>query len=80
MGFLFPVLRRMETKLPQVNKDAANTSSLCLKESKGSNVQGNGYLHSVTDLNPSSTKNEALCLHVVKEEAGVLCGLAKKAR
>lgn len=78
MGFLFSVLRRTETELPQVNKDAANISSLCLKESKGRNVEGNGYLHSAAGLNPASMKNEALCLPVVKQEAGVLRGLAKR--
>ena len=81
MGFLLPVPRRLETQLPQVNKDAANTfSSLCLKKSKGKNVQGNGYLHTAADLNPSSMKNEALCLPVIRKEAGVLCGLASKGK
>jgi len=58
----------METQLPWVNKDAANTfSSLILKESKEKNIHGNGHLHTVADLNPLSMKNEALCLPVIRE-------------
>lgn len=78
MGFLLPVPRRMETQLLWVNEDAANTFSSLFEKVKGKKVHGNGYLHTAAELNPFSMKNEALCLPVIRQEGGVLCGIASK--